>query len=350
MRIFFDDAQLAHTPTQFMARGRIVAPVENPDRAEALLAALAAIGFSRETPPDAGLAPIHAVHADHYVAFLETAFARFRALPGAGPEVLPNVHPYASAGPDFAARAKPRATGIIGLAGWYMGDMACAITPGTYQAAYASAQSATAATGAVLAGERAAFALCRPPGHHAYADRASGFCFFNQAAIAAEMLRGRVNRVAILDFDTHHGDGTQAIFYRRGDVLVASSHTDPADYYPYFVGYADETGAGEGEGCNLNLPLPEGSGDETFLAAVARLADEAASFGADALVVSAGWDAHAGDPLSRLNVTTDAYARAGAILGRLGLPSVILQEGGYSLAAVSEAAPAFLSAFSEAHS
>lgn len=348
MRIFFDEAQFGHRPTQFMVLGRIVPPVENPDRAEALVAALAAIGCRRETPADAGLGPILAVHADHYVTFLETAFERFRALPAAGPEVLPNVHPYVSAGPDFAPRAKPRATGIVGLAGWYMGDMACAITPGTYRAAYASAQSAIAATQAVMAGEPAAFALCRPPGHHAYADRASGFCFFNHAAIAAEMLRGRANRVAILDFDTHHGDGTQAIFYRRGDVLVGSSHTDPAAYYPYYVGYADETGAGEGEGCNLNLPLPEGSGDAVFLAAVERLAAAATSFGADALVLSAGWDAHADDPLSRLKVTTDAYARAGAILGHLGLPSVILQEGGYSLAAVSKAAPAFLAAFSEA--
>jgi acetoin utilization deacetylase AcuC-like enzyme len=315
----------------------------------ALLAALDAIGFSRETPADAGPDPILAVHADHYVAFLETAFKRFRALPNAGPEVLPNVHPYVSAPPDFAPRPKPRVTGIVGQTGWYMGDMACAITEGTYEAAYASAQSAIAATQAVLSGEGAAFALCRPPGHHAYADRASGFCFFNQAGIAAELLRAQVKRVAILDFDTHHGDGTQALFYRRGDVFVGSSHTDPSNYYPFYLGYADETGAGDGESCNLNLPLEEGSGDAAFLAAVTRLAESAVAFGAEALVISAGWDAHAGDPLSRLKVTTDAYARAGTILGRVGLPSVILQEGGYSLAAVSDAAPAFLAAFSEAH-
>jgi acetoin utilization deacetylase AcuC-like enzyme len=349
MRIFFDDAQFLHTPTQFMASGRIVSPVETPDRPQALITALQKLGFPRETPPDAGIAPILAVHADHYVAFLETAYERFRALPNAGPEVWPNVHPYVSAGADFTQRAKPRTTGVVGQAGWYVGDLACAMTAGTYRAIYGSAQSAIAAAGAVLSGDRAAFALCRPPGHHAYVDRASGFCFFNQAAIAAEILRGRYGRVAILDFDTHHGDGTQAIFYRRGDVFVGSTHTDPTNYYPFYVGYVDERGAGAGEGCNLNLPLPEGAGDEDFLAAIKELVRSVAAFGAEALVISAGWDAHAGDPLSRLKVTTDAYARAGTILGQAGLPSVILQEGGYSLAAVSEAAPAFLSAFAAAH-
>jgi acetoin utilization deacetylase AcuC-like enzyme len=349
MRIFFDDAQFGHRPTQFMVAGRLAPPVETPDRPRALLDGLQRLGFARETPVDAGLAPILKVHADHYVAFLESAYRDFTALPNAGPEVLPNVHPYVSAGPDFGTRGPPRATGIIGKVGWYMGDMACAITPGTYAAIYGSAQSAIAATQAVLDGERSAYALCRPPGHHAYADRASGFCFFNQAAIAAEMLRTRAARVAILDFDTHHGDGTQALFYRRGDVLVGSSHTDPAAYYPFYVGYADETGAGEGEGANLNLPLVPGSGDEAFLDAVRRLAEAAAAFRAEAVVISAGWDAHERDPLSRLKVTTGAYAKAAEILAGLNLPSVILQEGGYSLAAVSEAAPTFLEAFAGAH-
>ena len=345
MRLFYDDAQSGHRPTQFMVAGRIAAPVENPDRAATLVEALAATGLSRETPPDAGSEPILAVHADHYVAFLEGAFARFRALPDAGPEVLPNVHPYASSGPDLAPRPKPRATGVVGQAGWYVGDMACAITAGTYAAVRASAMSAVAAADAVAAGERAAYALCRPPGHHAYADRASGFCFLNNAAIAAERLRRTFGRVAILDFDTHHGDGTQAVFYRRADVLVASTHTDPAGYYPYFVGYADERGAGAGAGRNLNLPLAEGTDDAGFVAAVAALADAVRHFGADALVVSAGWDAHRDDPLSRLRVSTDAYRRIGDLLGRLGLPTLIVQEGGYSLAAVSEAAPAFVAAF-----
>jgi acetoin utilization deacetylase AcuC-like enzyme len=349
MLFFFDDAQMDHKPTQYMVHGRIVAPFENPNRAATLIAAVEKLGLQRRRPVDAGLEPIHIVHADHYVSFLAEAFALFQELPNAGPEVLPNVHPYIGAGADDAPRGRPRATGIIGRAGWYFGDLSCATTEGTYRAAYASAQSAIAAAECVSAGERASFALCRPPGHHAYADRASGFCYFNNAAIAAEILRKRYRRIAILDFDTHHGDGSQAIFYRRDDVFYGSTHTDPSAYYPHFAGYADERGAGAGEGFNLNLPLAPGAGDEEFLAAVARLAEAAARFSAEALVISAGWDAHCDDPLSKLKVTGEAYGRVGEILGGLRLPSVIVQEGGYSLAAVAEAAPTFVEGFRARH-
>jgi acetoin utilization deacetylase AcuC-like enzyme len=342
MRFFFDETQLDHRPTQYMVHGRIVAPFENPNRAETLIGALEKLGLERRQPADAGIAPIHAVHADHYVSFLAEAFRLFQQLPNAGPEVLPNIHPYVAAGADYAPRGKPRVTGIIGRAGWYFGDLSCATTEGTYRSAYASAQSAIAAAEAVRGGEASSFALCRPPGHHAYIDRASGFCYFNNAAIAAEILRKRYNRVAILDFDTHHGDGTQAIFYRRNDVFFASTHTDPSAYYPHFAGYADERGAGAGEGFNLNLPLAPGCGDEEFLTAVKRLADAVARFRAEALVVSAGWDAHRDDPLSKLAVTGDAYGRIGEIVAALRLPTVIVQEGGYSLAAVAEAAPNFV--------
>jgi acetoin utilization deacetylase AcuC-like enzyme len=348
MLFFFDEMQLDHRPTQYMVNGRIVAPFENPNRAETLIAALEKLGLERRRPADSGLGPIHAVHADHYVAFLAEAYALFQKLPNAGPEVLPNVHPYVAAGPDYAPRGKPRVTGIIGRAGWYFGDLSCATMEGTYRAAYASAQSAIAAAEAVRGGEKASFALCRPPGHHAYADRASGFCYFNNAAIAAEILRKTYDRVAIVDFDTHHGDGTQAIFYRRSDVFYGSVHTDPSAYYPHFAGYADERGAGEGEGYNLNLPLGPGCGDQEFLNAVKGLAEAAARVRADALVISAGWDAHRGDPLSKLAVTGDAYGSVGEILAGLGLPSVIVQEGGYSLAAVAEAAPNFIAGFQAA--
>lgn len=345
MQLFFDPTQADHRPTQYGVHGRLVAPLENPDRAATLVAGLESLGLDRQAPGDHGLAPILAVHADHYVAYLAENFALFRHLPNAGPEALPNVHPYVSSGADFAPRGKPRTTGILGRTGWYVGDLSCAIMEGTYRAAYASAQTAVAAAASVRAGAPASFALCRPPGHHAYADRANGFCFFNNAAIAAEHLRQRFGRVAILDFDTHHGDGTQAIFYRRSDVLVASTHTDPSAYYPHFAGYAEETGAGEGEGCNLNIPLPFGADDTAFVAAVEALAGKVAAFGADALVISAGWDAHRDDPLSKLEVTSDAYTAVGRMLGALGLPTVIVQEGGYSLAAVADAAPRFVKAF-----
>jgi len=345
VQLFFDDRQLDHTPTQYFSVGRMIRPLENPNRPQTMARALAARGLVRAAVPDAGMAPIAAVHDAGYLEFLATAFERFTAQPNAGPEVMPNVHPYRAADDGFANRPRPKVTGITGLAGWYMGDMSCAMTAGTWTAAYWSAQTAIAAADAVLQGAPHAFALCRPPGHHAYADRASGFCFLNNAAIAAERLRRRHARVAILDFDTHHGDGTQAIFYARPDIFFASVHTDPAGYYPWFVGYADETGAGEGRGTTLNLPLKPGAGDADYLGAVERLASEVVAWGADALVVSAGWDAHRDDPLSKLAVTGAAYAPLGRRLGALGLPSVIVQEGGYSLAAIAEAAPDFVAGF-----
>lgn len=344
MHLFFSQAQLLHQPQQFMAAGRVVQPLENPDRVTMLAKALTAIGLQVMDSGDHGMEAIRAVHDADFLAFLETACAEWRAFPGSGPEVWPNIHPYRGTGADLA-RTKAPATGIIGRAGWYIGDMACAMGEGTWAAAYASAQTAIAAANAVLTGHDAAFGLCRPPGHHAYRDRASGFCFLNNAAIAAERLRQRFGRVAILDFDTHHGDGTQAIFYARDDVFVGSCHTDPTAYYPYYSGFAQETGLGDGLGTTLNIPLPEGSGDAAYIAACQSLADAARRFGAEALILSAGWDAHREDPLSKLQVTTQAYAEIGALLGALRLPTVILQEGGYSLKAAGEAAPAFVSAF-----
>lgn len=345
MKLFFDDAQLAHKPTQYMRHGKIIDAFENPARATTLIEALGAVGAVRETPGDFGLDPVLKVHADHYVAFLETAYERFVELYDHGVELLPSVSPYVGAAADLGVRDKPRTTGVMGQAGWYIAGLSNAMMANTYAAAYASAQTAAAGAAAILAGERAAYSLCRPPGHHAYIDRGAGFCFFNNAAIAAEILREQYSRVAIIDFDTHHGDGTQSIFYRRADVFFGSVHTDPHAYYPHYFGYADETGAGVGEGANLNLPLAEGGGDEAFVEANRRLADAVRAHGAQALVISAGWDAHGDDPLSRQNVTTDAYARIGEIWGGLAVPSLIVQEGGYSLAAVAEAAPGFVGAF-----
>ncbi len=345
MKVFFSERQLAHQPTQYMVHGRLIHAFENANRATTLIDALVGAGLVLVEPPPSGPAPILAVHADHYVEFLRVAHEDFMALPNHGPEVLPNVYSYRGADLAFAPRGKPKATGIIGRAGWYVGDLSAVIAEGTYTAAIASADAAIAAARDVIGGAAASFALCRPPGHHAYVDRASGFCFLNNAAIAAELLRTTWDRVAILDFDTHHGDGTQAIFYSRPDVFFGSVHTDPSAYYPHYVGYADERGAGAGEGANLNIPLAHGADDATFIAANRQITAAAQASGMQALVLSAGWDAHHRDPLSKLAVTTDAYARIGELFGRLNLPTVIIQEGGYSLDAIGVASRAFMEGF-----
>lgn len=345
MKLFFDDTQLAHQPQQFMIAGRIVASFEVPDRARRMAEGLATIGLTLEAPADFGRTVIDQVHCSHYVDFLTSAYDQFMALPNCGPEVLASVFPYAGVGADLAPRPAARPQSIVGRAGWYMGGMSVTIGEGTWRASYASAQAAIAAAATVRDGAMEAMALCRPPGHHAAADRAAGFCYLNNAALAAEVLRTRFDKVAILDFDTHHGDGTQAIFYRRSDVFYGSVHTDPAVYYPFFIGYADETGFGAGEGANLNIPLPARSRDDAFIDANRELIVRALAAGAQALVISAGWDAHRDDPLSLLDVGTEAFAVLGDLYGEIPLPTVIVQEGGYSLSAIADIAPAFVRSF-----
>ena len=178
-----------------MATGKIIPPFEVPERAERMATGLVSLGLELLEPYDHGLDPIHAVHSYHYVEFLRTAHVRFQELPNAGPEVFPNVHPQVSAYPDLSPRERPRPSRIFSQAGWYMGDMACALGAETWQAGYASAQSAIAAAKTITAGDDEALALCHPPGHHAYSDCASGFCSLNNAAIAAKELLTRVNRV-----------------------------------------------------------------------------------------------------------------------------------------------------------
>jgi acetoin utilization deacetylase AcuC-like enzyme len=205
--------------------------------------------------------------------------------------------------------------------------------PGTWEAARAAASCAATAAGLVSRGARLAYALCRPPGHHATAGGYGGSCYLNNAAVAVQGLRAAgAARVGVIDLDAHHGNGTEAIYYARGDVLYGSVHVDPgAGWFPHIVGYADETGVGEGTGANRNLPLPEGTGDDDWLAGVDELAGWVRAAGCDALVVSLGVDAAADDPESPLLITAAGYRRAGELIGATGLPAVVVQEGGYHL-------------------
>ncbi|MEO1688848.1 MAG: histone deacetylase family protein, partial [Pseudomonadota bacterium] len=313
MKAVFDPRQRAHDPQTFLQAGVLKPSPEQPERADRLLDGLAVVGAPLIARADYGIAPIAAVHPAEYLEFLRGIHAAWTAMPGASAEVMPNVHPSRIPG------LRPQSP--VGLAGWHMADTACPIMGDTWDAAYASAQTALTATELVMEGERAAYALCRPPGHHAYADMAGGFCYLNNSAVAAQRLTAAGRRVAILDVDVHHGNGTQGIFYARGDVLTVSIHADPAGYYPFFWGHASERGEGAGEGANLNLPLPAGADDASFLGAMAAAAARIEAFGADALVLALGLDAYAHDPLARLAVTTEGFARIGAAAARIGLPT-----------------------------
>ena len=341
MRVFHHAAQRRHDPAQFLVQGRPRPCPEKPARIDALLAGVAALGLEAEAPADLGLQPLAAVHTSDYLLFLKTIHDRWRALEGAAEVVVPNVHPRDR---RFGYPRSP-----VGQAGWHMADTACPISADTWDSVYWSAQSAVAAADAVAAGAAAAYALCRPPGHHPFADQAGGFCFVNNAALAAERLSRAGRRPAIVDVDLHHGNGTQGIFYERRDVLTVSVHADPADYYPFFWGHAQECGAGAGIGANLNLPLPLKTGDEGFAAALEVGIERVRAFAADTLVIALGLDAFAGDPFGGLTLTTPGFARIAGRLASLGLPTVIVQEGGYPCPELGDNLARFLGGFAEAH-
>ncbi len=261
-------------------------------------------------------------------------------MPEAGPEAVANVHP----SPEMLAHGARPGGGIIGRTGWFTADAACPIGPGTWPAALSAARCALAAADEAAAG-RSAYALVRPPGHHAYPARAGGHCYLNNAALAAERLRASgAALVAVLDIDSHHGNGTQGAFWSRDDVLFVSIHGDPAGYYPWYVGHADERGGG-GVGCNLNLPLPRGSGDAPWLEALDIALAAIGDFAPDALVLSLGFDASEHEPLSYLAVTEAGFARAGERIGALRLPAAIVQEGGYNTDLLGQLLQRFLSAY-----
>lgn len=339
MEVIFHPDQMRHDPQFFLFRGRLARCHEVPARAEALLAAVRAAGLAVSEPPPVERALLEAVHAADYLQFLAEGHAAWQALPEAGPEIVPNIHPT----PEMLAQGAAAGPAPVARAGWYLADTACAVGAETWRAAAAAAACAAAAARRVLAGARAVYALTRPPGHHAYAARAGGHCYLNNAALAAEALRrGGVERVAVLDIDVHHGNGTQGIFWQRADVLTVSVHGDPDGLYPWFVGRATERGAGAGEGFNLNLPLPPGSGDEAWLAAIAAGLAAIRRFRAQALVLALGFDAAAEEPLGTLAVGDDGFAHAARAIAGLGLPTVIVQEGGYAVAALERLAGRFL--------
>lgn len=324
---------LNHRPAAELIEGAMAPAVEVPERAELVRAAVEDASIGAILPPEDRSANtdavIAAIHDPKYVAFLETAHDEWRSDGRAG-DALPYVWPT-----RWLRQIEPES--IDGRLSYYSFDAGTPITAGSWTAMEASARVAITAARLLLRGEQAVFAMCRPPGHHAARDLYGGYCFLNNAALACHVLRqGGADRVAVIDVDYHAGNGTQAIFYERGDVLTCSIHADPKQEYPYFLGHADESGAGEGVGANVNLPLPWGTGWKDWSVALRHACGQVSAFGADALVVSLGVDTFRADPICKFLLDTPDYLRAGALLGTVGLPTVFVLEGGYALDGIGE--------------
>ncbi len=321
MKVIFSAAQLKHYPQHFVSSGAPQPNPEVPQRADCLLAAALQSGLVQLEPPDYGLDPVAAVHSPEYLQFLQNIARRWSYIDGASAEVIPNIHP------DRRDGAYPASA--VGQAGLHLADTACPVAAETWNSALASAHSAVHGAQLLIEGDSACYALARPPGHHAARDFTCGFCYLNNTAAAAQKLRARFDRVAILDIDVHHGNGTQDIFYRRADVLTVSIHADPQRFYPFFWGHASERGEGEGLGYNLNLPLARGSGDDVYLRTLQQALTRIDAFAPRAMVVALGLDAYEGDPFKGLAVSTAGFGRIAAAIQDLGLPTLLVQEGGY---------------------
>jgi acetoin utilization deacetylase AcuC-like enzyme len=332
MRVVYTDAHLAHDIRTQTILGVQVPANEVVERAEVIRSTLVADGgFEVAGPTDHGVDPITAVHDPGLLRFLEEAWA---AAVGQG-------HPYDFVAPETIANAAMtegmtpspgrESSGIEGRSGRWALDTSTYIQSGTYAAARAAVDVALTAVDLVLdGGETAAYGLCRPPGHHAARSMYGGFCYFNNAAIAAQDIARRTGEpVSILDVDYHHGNGTEQIFWRRGDVLYVSLHADPDREYPYFLGWADEVGEGPGTGANMNIPLPAGTSDEAYLRALDRGLERIAGEPGSVLVVSLGFDTYGRDPIGDFALTTPVYHEAGRRAAAVGKRLVILQEGGY---------------------
>ena len=339
MKIFYSETHRRHEPPFEVFDGGLRVPyLENPDRMDKILTALRTVNWADiHTPTDFGLDPILAVHDKEYLDFLASAWTEWLATaPQDSSTLLPAT---------FALRRHPhKPKSLLGRAGYYMMDLSACIVEGTYQASLASANCALSAAESMVSDQRSAFALCRPPGHHAGKDYAGGYCFINNAAVAANLLSQK-GSVAVLDVDYHCGNGTQDIFYDRADVLTISIHANPDYEYPSYIGFADERGEGRGLGYHHNFPLPAGTDDTAYLETLGQALQKIREFKPAYLVVSAGMDIYADDPLGRIKVTTEGIGEIAKSIADLELPTVIIMEGGYANAALGKNILAFLSAF-----
>jgi acetoin utilization deacetylase AcuC-like enzyme len=349
MPVVWDEDCLLHRPDGEVWLGVWEPGTELPERADVLLAAARAAGAPVVAARRHGEAALESVHDAALIEHLATIWRDWEAggyvTEHGRRRVVPYVFPTAGLLAGLPPRSPAAAHGRVGL---FCYDTMTLIGPGSWAAIRAAADAALTAADLVAGGHRAAYALCRPPGHHAGRASYGGSCYLNNASLAAQALRrAGADRVAVIDLDAHHGNGTQAIFYDRPDVYYGSVHVDPgAGWFPHYAGFGDERGAGPGEGANRNLPLTPGTGDSGWLAAVAQLCAEVTRRGTDAVVISLGLDAATTDPESPLRVTAAGYRAAGELAGRLG-PAVVIQEGGYDLATLGEFAVAALTGIGE---
>ncbi len=329
MRTIYSEDHRLHFPQAELSGGQFVTPFERPSRVEYVLNRLCERKLTDIGAPDAvDMAPVRALLDPGYLSFLQTAWDDWKAAGMAGEIIAANV-------PARGMHMDRIPENIDGKVGYYCHASETAITRGTWEAALSSVACAQTAQRLVAASGGSAFALCRPPGHHATADQYGGYCFINNAAVVAEMFRSSgAERVAILDIDFHHGNGTQTLFYDRADVMFASLHGAPQETYPYYLGYADETGKGAGEGTNINYPMTAGTGYGPWAQALDDAIARITAWGAEALVVSLGVDAYKEDPISFFKLESDDFTDAGRRIGRMKLPSVFCMEGGYAIEAV----------------
>ncbi|MBN3939979.1 MAG: histone deacetylase family protein [Nostoc sp.] len=333
----------AQGPSQFLQRGRFV---EHPDvalRGRQILLGLLEAGCEIEFAPPPELCisilreSILAVHDTKYIDYLKVAWSHWSQIQNASTEIFPNISPN-----RYLVNFNENP---VALAGWYIADCAAPIGEFTWENSLGSVSAVIVATSRIKAGELVVYALCRPSGHHACRDMAMGMCFLNNIAIAAVELRKQFDRVAIIDIDMHHGNGTQQIFYQRGDILTISIHGDSRDFYPFYSGFENECGSGDGKGYNLNIPLPKGSNEAFYLKALEKSVSRVLSFKAETLVVATGFDTFKSDPLGCFALESNSYYKIGRMIRSLNLPTLFVQEGGYFVEALRENARQLVKGF-----
>lgn len=324
MKTVYTSSHKKHAPDKEFSFGEIISSFEKPERAEYIITEVQKRKLGAVISPNPySLDKITRIHSLPYVDFLQSAYKQWEKEGFEGPAM----------GCVFNQHHNAKIPGHIeGKMGYFMADTTIALTETSWEAIEQSAYVALTGQSLISNGEKSAFALCRPPGHHATAGVAAGYCYINNVAIAAQgFLDNGAKKVAILDVDYHHGNGTQEIFYERDDVFFTSIHADPYVDYPHYLGYTDETGAKAGEGFNKNYPLPYGTDWSSYSVALEDAVKQVENYNPDVLLVSLGVDTFKDDPISRFKLESNDYFRMGKAIAKLGMPALFVMEGGYAV-------------------